>query len=193
MPARQASAGWRNSAGRPSSRTSPDGALVPTPNRHSSSSVRPAPISPAMPRISPRRSVKLMFLSRQPRAWPGQGSDKSSNLQAPARRPARASPRCVSSISRPTIRCVTSRGVVAVRSTRAHQPAVAQHRDPIGQVETPRPSCARCRGSSRRAARSRSMTRNSRATSVSVSALVGSSMIRMSASSDRALAISINC
>jgi hypothetical protein len=41
--------------------------------------------------------------------------------------------------------------------------------------------------------RSRSITRNSRATSASVRALVGSSMIRMSVSSDSALAISTSC
>ena len=40
----------------PSSRIAPVRRVGTAPNRHSSSSVRPAPIRPAMPRISPRRS-----------------------------------------------------------------------------------------------------------------------------------------
>ncbi len=56
-PARIAAAGWRKQTSRPSSRIVPSGTSALEPNKHSKSSVRPAPIRPATPTISPRRRV----------------------------------------------------------------------------------------------------------------------------------------
>ena len=76
--AAHASRGWRKSTGCPSNSTRPCGFSTAAPNKHSSNSVRPAPIRPAMPKTSPRLSSNEISLSRQARACPGQGSDKFS-------------------------------------------------------------------------------------------------------------------
>ena len=57
MPLRIASRGLPIATGRPSSRIDPASAGA-MPNSASATSVRPAPMSPDMPRISPRRSAK---------------------------------------------------------------------------------------------------------------------------------------
>ena len=132
MPARVASAGWANLTSRPSSTMRPDGGSGLAPNRHSSSSVRPAPIRPAMPRISPRRSGKLM-------------SVVASRVHARSR--AATDPHFQHDIARHAVRLrdqwLRSRGrpsgalpraaSVARRVQRLDAAAVAQHRDAIGQ------------------------------------------------------------
>ena len=115
MPARVASAGCRKATGFPSSLIVPVGECGLVPNRHSSSSVRPAPISPAMPSTSPRRNSNEMSSSRHSRAWPGQGRCNLSTARttSPGVRP---SARSSSSISRPTMACVMPFGSVSSRS-----------------------------------------------------------------------------
>ena len=70
--------------------------------------------------------------------------------------------------------------------------AVAEHGDAVCELERSPPSGARCRRSQRLARQARASPRTA-ARLGAVSAEVGSSMIRMRASSDSALAISTSC
>ena len=185
MPARMASAGEpqprsavRRAATRPDRRRRRPRSPAPAP-------VRPAPSSPATPRISPRCSVRLTSRSR------GRASTRSTRSSSGAARAASAR-ESVPTTSRSTIRRTSSRhwrrraarGDVA--SVAQDGRAVADARKllhPVRDVDD-RDAAARSGARSRRTAdRSRD----------SVSADVGSSMMRMRASSDSALATSTIC
>ena len=81
-----------------------------------------------------QREAEMSF-SRQPRACPGQGSDRFSTSSTHFAGLALAAESRSASISRPTIRCVTSAASVSLRSSVFDQPAVAQHGDAVGQAK----------------------------------------------------------
>ena len=144
------------------------------------------------PRRRGRRSSTPSSTRRQPRRA-GTSSDRprtDEHRRAARRARGRGARRPV---SRPTIAAMMRSRVSSAIGAVTHVAAVAQHRDPVGErhhlVDAVRDVDDRRR---RRAASCR-MIRKSRAHSAGDSAEVGSSMIRMRASSDSALAISTSC
>ena len=150
------------------------------------SSLRPEPTRPARPTISPARSVRLTPLVRRPAARGRATSRTGSPIVASSfgnRLVDRAADHHLDQV------------VVAGLGDRAGRDvgAVAQHGDPVGEHEdlleamadvddadaARRAAAGRCRTAARRRA--------------SVSAAVGSSMIRMRAFCESALAISTRC
>ena len=116
-----------------------------SPKRVVTSSVRPEPISPAIPRISPLRSSKLTPLSTSLLGLLGSVACRSSTLRKTS--PGLRFPLGKRSfISRPTIR-LTSLSTPRARRRRpgpprellgglgGDEPAVAQHRDGVGDPE----------------------------------------------------------
>ena len=81
IPALIASSGWVNRTGRPSSRIVPAGRAGPAPKMASSSSVRPAPSSPATPRTSPARTENVMFAQAGPAAAARAGQRQALDLE----------------------------------------------------------------------------------------------------------------
>ena len=75
-----------------------------------------------------------MFLSRQPRAWPGQGSDRfrTSSTGSPGVRES-SDVRFFDFAADHQVRHLPRRDFIAIDCL--HQPAVAQHGDSIGEVE----------------------------------------------------------
>ena len=155
--------------------------------------MRPEPSSPPIPSTSPARRSKSTPSStrRQPcRAGTSSVRPRTDSTTRPGRRAAAGA---AGRVSRPTIAAMMPVAAHLADRRGHHVAPVAQHRDPVGQLRSPRRCGARCRRSRRpRAASCRTM-RNSRAHSAGDSAEVGSSMIRIRASSDSALAISTSC
>ena len=166
-------------------RISPASAGV-RPNSVRASSVRPAPTRPASPTISPARTLKRDVPHARARGTPGCGSRVPRAAARAVRAPKTAD------ISRPTMSEMSVDAVHPGRLPRVDPPAVAQHRDPVGELEDlveavrdvhdARAPCAHLAHSASR-----------RATSCAGSAAVGSSMITMRASLPSARAISTSC
>ena len=142
------------------------------PNMVSSSSVRPAPISPAMPSISPARDVEVDAVD-QARPHRGRPRVGQPQIRAPTARDAyRPSASRRRGAARRDGRTPGRRGRPSAGSARAarsapigtvpHQRAVAQHGDAVGRARRPPPSGARCRRSPRPRAASWRMIANSR-------------------------------
>ena len=147
-------------------------------------SVRPLPMSPAIPTTSPARTLRSMFLN-----FPSEVSPCSSRTVSP-RTAADRSYRSPS--ARPTMSFTISSSVTSdVRRVSTKAPSrstvrrseilkISSRRWPTNIIATP---CSL----------RRSITSNRRSTSAVVRAAVGSSRIRTFASETRALAISTSC
>ena len=186
MPCRIASRGDSDAqALRPPRRTVPDvGRSAPKMAR--ATSVRPAPISPAKPRISPRRSSKLTSSNTPSRDRPWTSSNSSAVGTRGARRELVVQ------------RAADHRGDDLVDAgggevAGADVAAVAQHRDAVDDARHLVEPVRDVDDADALVARSSRITSNRRSVSLSVSDEVGSSMISTSASSDSALAISTIC
>jgi len=184
IPWRMACCGRRIWTGWPSSRISPPVAGC-APKIVSASSVRPAPTSPATPRISPLCSVKLTSCTWSPRLR----LRTSSTISLPGGWLRRS---YIWPTSRPTIMRMMSS---VVTSATGCVPTSMPSRRTVTRSQMARTSSSRCEMKTidtPRARRSR-MRLNSVSTSRSVSEEVGSSITIRRASIDRALATSIIC
>ena len=192
MPSLKASVGELMTAGSPSIAISPPRQPRAAPKIDSRISVRPDPSSPPMPRISPRRRSKLTpcRTRRQPRGLTVSSvRSRTDSTGAPS---AAMSSRWVGTKFRPTIAEMIafdeSLSIGAVRTrrpsrstvTRSASATTSSMRCEVKMIATP-------------AAASWRTTLNSVSHSDVDSAEVGSSIIRIRASSDSALAISTSC
>src|SRR6266850_1467957 len=184
MPSATASRGLPIRTSLPSSRIRPP-VFFAAPKRIRAISVRPAPMRPANPRISPFRSVKLTSFTRGGPLRPSTRSISGPGSALPTR--AAREPR-----SRPTIRLMSSSIVPVFAST---SPALRPSRSTATRSVISKTSESLCEMKITeipRCLRSR-MTLNSREVSRSVSDEVGSSITSSLTLVSKALAISIIC
>ena len=134
MPARRASAGWRNATSRPSSAIRPLRRVGAGAEQafQQLGAARAHQAGDAQDFAAPQRKRNVLQPPAPGMARPGER--QMLDFEHDVAR-LRGRDRSVSSISRPTIRCVTARGVGLRRVERLDQPAVAQHGDPIGQAK----------------------------------------------------------
>ena len=157
-----------------------------SPKRIRASSVRPAPTSPAKPRISPariRKCTPFTPLSRQPRSQTSRTTSPSGTVRLGK----------IVEISRPTIRRIRSAWLSFRQAAGRHGFRRRASRLPDPRFDRVRRVGGRCRRYLDRAPAISLITRKRFSTSRVASDAVGSSMIKMRASAPRARAISTSC